>query len=180
CTTKKLNLAFVVDGSGSINNARFGRFREFVKKMAESFPVSATNTQVATVVYSEEPELIFNFGKYNDINEIKTAVDNMPYHGKTTHTGKALKFTLEEVFKKARKNVKNVLIALTDGHASDLVKKPAQAVRDYGIEVFAVGVGSPDIAELEEIATDPDKDHVFNVDFDEVSNITGGLENQIC
>ncbi|XP_001633033.3 matrilin-2 [Nematostella vectensis] len=184
CPPLKMNLVFLIDNSGSINDTEFDNFKEFAKKLAESFTISATYTHVAAVYFNTLANFGFNL-KY-DINVIKTAIDNLPNIGGGTHIGKALTYTLDNVFKVApRQNVKNVLVVLTDGKSHDSVTLPAAAVRNYGpgVEVFAVGVGAGDsfVAQLNVIASDPDEDHVFHVEhFSQIESTTGAVEDEIC
>ena len=56
----KVNLLFVIDGSGSIENSGKGNFdkvKNFVKDLTQSFGVSKEGTHVGIIVYSDKPEV---------------------------------------------------------------------------------------------------------------------------
>ncbi|EDO40969.1 predicted protein [Nematostella vectensis] len=182
-----MNLVFLVDSSGSVNDTDFGKFQMFIKDLAEEFKdaISEGDTEVAAVLFSTIPKtkIEFDLDDYDHINDIKAAVDAFSHqHGGQTRTGEALTFTLEEVFKKApRPSVKNVLVVLTDGKAQGNVTGPAQDVRDHGVEVFAIGVGPhSNEAQLKDIASDPDDKHVFHVTDYKLEDITGPILDGIC
>ena len=64
---------------------------------------------------------------------------------------------------------------------SDTTSEAAK-LRDAGVTVFSIGVGSgANEQELKEMATDPDDTHVFTVaDFTSLDNITGTLAQKTC
>ena len=64
---------------------------------------------------------------------------------------------------------------------SDTTSEAAK-LRDDGVAVFSIGVGSgANEQELKEMATDPDDTHVFTVsNFTSLDNITGTLAQKTC
>ena len=64
---------------------------------------------------------------------------------------------------------------------SDTTSEAAK-LRDAGVTVFSIGVGSgANEQELKAMATDPDDTHVFTVtDFTLLDNITGTLAQKTC
>lgn len=63
------------------------------------------------------------------------------------------------------KGIPKVAVLLTDGYSSDYsAPSAATAIKKQGINMFSIGVGSrTNIPELNAIASDPDKDHVFSL-----------------
>ena len=60
--------------------------------------------------------------------------------------------------------IPKVAVLLTDGYSNGRkVTFPAKALRDSGVNVFAIGIGHYNPEELKDIATDPDKDHVIGM-----------------
>ena len=83
-----------------------------------------------------------------------------------------------------RSNVPNVGIVMTDGTSNDytLTANMAASARSAGITLFSIGIGGGiPLGELNEIATDPDADHVFHVsDFASLTAIKNTLQSQAC
>ena len=52
-----------------------------------------------------------------------------------TKTGKALKYVNDELLKRGRPDVPDVILLLTDGRATDDVKSPADELRTKSVEV---------------------------------------------
>lgn len=83
----------------------------------------------------------------------------------------------------ARSNVPTVVVVFTDGYSDyDLASASAQALRDLGLTVIAVGIGGGvDIALMNSIASDPDSDHVFLVGgYHLLSTVQSKIEHTAC
>ena len=48
-----------------------------------------------------------------------------------------------------------------DGQSGDRVSGPSTALKDAGVIVYTVGIGSVNVNELRLISSDPDDEHVF-------------------
>ena len=67
-------------------------------------------------------------------------------------------------------------------HSPPATEAEALRLRNNGVTVFSVGVGSGvNTAELNKMATDPDNQHVFVVNnFDALKGIKGALAQKAC
>ena len=91
----RVDLAFLVDGSGSVEKQRKGNFMrvlDFVKTLISFFPISARQTRVGLVVFSNRPYLIFRFNRYNSKTSLLKAVDRVRYPYGGTKLGRALRY----------------------------------------------------------------------------------------
>lgn len=83
-----------------------------------------------------------------------------------------------------RDNAAKIAIVITDGRSQDsaATAQEAQHLRDKGVTVFSIGVGTgPQESELRAMASDPDSDHVFIVtNFDALSLIKSSLQQRAC
>lgn len=108
----------------------------------------------------------------------------MPYPGGGTRTGQGLNVIRNDIFSNlgaSREKLPKIVVVLTDGLSQDNVVPPAQALRDMGVTILAIGVGCCYYRpELNAIASDPDADHVFTVSFKDLQKVTGSLREQIC
>jgi len=70
---------------------------------------------------------------------------------------------------------------LTDGRSQDLVANPAHELRQAGVKLLAVGVGSADTYELKQIASPPYDQTVFHVsNYDSIDDIQALLAVKLC
>ena len=181
----KVNLGFVIDGSGSIEKYGQGNYqkvKDFVKSVVRGFAVSLEGTHVGVVLYSATAEVVFGFKKHYDKASVLAEIDSMHYPGSWTHTGMALDLARTELFEKgSRLGVPNMLLVLTDGQSQDDVIQPGKELRDLGVTVFSVGIGTKYvIQELNEMATDPDNEHVFTADFNDMQTIVQKIKESVC
>uniref|UniRef100_A0A8B9EYD2 Collagen alpha-1(XII) chain-like protein n=1 Tax=Amazona collaria TaxID=241587 RepID=A0A8B9EYD2_9PSIT len=180
----KADVVFLVDGSYSIGIANFVKVRAFLEVLVKSFEISPRKVQISLVQYSRDPHMEFSLNRYNRVEDIIQAINNFPYRGGSTNTGKAMTYVREKVFvtsKGSRPNVPRVMILITDGKSSDAFKEPAIKLRDADVEIFAVGVKDAVRTELEAIASPPAETHVYTVeDFDAFQRISFELTQSVC
>merc|ERR1712110_415217 len=150
-----LDIVFIIDGSKSVKKERFEKSKAFFKDV-----VSRMNerTLVSAVTYSEEVTLNFPFTA--DYNKINSVIDEIQYPGRTTRTGKALKFVVDNVIPFRRSGVRTIVVVLTDGvsydRRSDKIAVRAPELHATGAEVYAIGVGDADPEQLDNIASQGD------------------------
>ena len=115
-------------------------------------------------------------------SEILSTIEGISYPGGNTKIGAALTKSKLELFEKsARAGVSNIAIVITDGISQDNVGAPAQQLRNSGCTVFSVGIGNEyDKKQLQDIATDPDSQHVLDADFDALDSIIDKIVEIAC
>ena len=95
--TKVVDIAMVVDESGSIGRTDFEKVKKFVSDVISRFSVAPFGAHFAVVKYSSRPREVFSLTKYTNAAELHTAVKNMNYLGGSTFTGKALELVQQNV-----------------------------------------------------------------------------------
>ena len=150
--------------------------------MAAAFTVATDKTHVGLVLFSSNAQLVFDFNKYFDLVSIDSAIDSISYPNGGTYTGKALTFTQSSLFaSSARPGKPHLLIVLTDGASTDPVTQPAKALRDSGVTIYSLGIGKNfNSNQLNDMASDPDSDHVFTADFTQLDSVVQQIKNQAC
>ena len=106
---RRLDLAFLVDGSGSIEAAGRGNFKrciEFVKTMVSSFSVSPQRTRVGVVLFASRAWLILDFYRSRNKAGVLNTITRIRYPRGGTRIGKALKFLLHRLFRRSRRALK--------------------------------------------------------------------------
>ncbi|GFR72938.1 collagen alpha-1(XII) chain [Elysia marginata] len=184
CKDVPMEISFIVDSSRSIAEKDFTAALWFVQNFVENFQIGEDKVRVSMVTYGHRvySEYAFGFNAHLDKFELEKAITNIPHmNGKTTETGQAIDWFLANQYPEAR-NVRRVLIVLTDGNSqvTRLTKAAAKRAFDKGMEVFAIGVGrNIDPVELHNIASE-DR-HVFLVSsYTTLGDITSRLKHETC
>ncbi|KAK9965087.1 hypothetical protein ABG768_004196 [Culter alburnus] len=183
----QIDIAFLLDGSGSVGDYNFRTMKTFVTNMIKRF--TDRDGQFAIAVYSNDCVIHYNFNQLKD-STWESKVTNIPYYGGATYTAAAIRKLVRELFTPnggSRPSAKKILLVITDGvsHDRSSLKGAASQAEAKNIIRFAIGVGEAfnDFyakQELNTIATDPDNDHVFKVtDFNALNNILQKLEENI-
>lgn len=153
-----LDLILALDGSSSISTTDFEVMRDFVRSLTGSFNIGPRDANVGIIQFSTTAELYV--GLSDDPNEVNAAVDNMTKFGAATNIAAAIDLAQEQ-FITRRAGIPRVIIVLTDGLHNEAGNPVVSAdrARAAGTAVFGVAVGG--------------------VDFNELSQISGGDQNVI-
>lgn len=174
-----------MDGSTSIDH-RFGSIQKFMESVVNQTTVGKDLTRFGVIVFANNPQTIFNLGDYTSKREVIQAIRELKHPKGNTYTGKALTHSLED-FKKERGGradlqVPQILMLITDGNATNPnnLQKPATALRDNRISVFAIGVENATEKELELIAGG-DMSKVFYVNnFEALETLYRNISEVLC
>ena len=151
------NIGFIMDSSGSLRRD-YGKEKEFVKELAQSFEISAAGSRAGVVTFSYNAEVSIRMDEFKKLADFKKAVDSIPLMGYTTRIDKALRLAKEKLMTGARKDAPKLVFLLTDGSQtkdSDAVDPAvlAKELRDDGIKLIVIGIGKgTKLDELERIA----------------------------
>lgn len=161
----QMDMVFIVDGSDVVTTDTFARFLSFIKSTTKSFNISEDGTRAAVMIYSNRPELIFDFDDNLDQRSLEDAVDRIKYpNRRESEMGEALNLSHSELFQgsSSRTNVTQIVMILTSSKSQDDIEAPSFALQQSGVKVFSIGVGSEfSTGQLKEMASDPDEESVF-------------------
>ncbi|XP_068876825.1 collagen alpha-1(XXVIII) chain-like isoform X4 [Aphelocoma coerulescens] len=192
CKEIPMELVFVIDSSESVGPENFEIIKDFVIALVDRVTVGRNATRIGLVLYSLEVRLEFGLNKYPTRQDVKRAIRKMQYMGEGTYTGTAIRKATQEGFSGARAGVRKVALVLTDGQTDrreavklDLVVREAHAAN---IEMYAIGIVNTSdpaqaefVHELNLIASDPDREHMYLIDdFNTLSALESKLVNQFC
>lgn len=150
-----VDLCLIIDSSGSIrdNSPPDGSDNwttqlNFLSNLIGDFVIGPKKTRVAAVVFSEEVRLVFPLNRYENVDDIRNAIENIPYLGQTTNTPEALLQSRMQCFSPQngdRPAIINLAITVTDGVPYPPSRRgpaieAAKALRDSGVKMIAVGV----------------------------------------
>ncbi|XP_050629401.1 integrin alpha-M isoform X1 [Macaca thibetana thibetana] len=183
------DIAFLIDGSGSINPREFQQMKDFVSIMMEQLKKS--KTLFSLMQYSEEFWTHFTFEEFQRKPNPRSLVNSITQLYGRTHTATAIRKVVRELFnvnQGARKNARKILVVITDGEKfgdplgyEDVIP---EADRE-GVIRYVIGVGdafrsSKSRQELNTIASKPPRDHVFQVNnFEALKTIQKQLQEKI-
>ncbi|EDO29839.1 predicted protein, partial [Nematostella vectensis] len=145
----------------------------------ENFEISPSSTRISVATFENFPKMEFSFQKYSDLNSAKFAVDAIQISNGGTRIGEALKLVKTDMFNTARSNVPRMLLVMTDGRSSDDVVAPSRALRDIGVTILTLGLGSDyDLDQLKMIASGVDL--VFESPFDQLPQMVEKVQQKAC
>ncbi|XP_067866934.1 integrin alpha-E-like isoform X2 [Heterodontus francisci] len=187
-----IEIAIVLDGSGSINETDFQKGKDFIINIIKNIWKRCLECEFALVQYGEEIKTIFDLKDSKEISSgIFSIVRNMPQLGKVTKTASAIQHVLDNIFNETQgsnKNAKRFIIVVTDGEIFRDEIKLSDVINSnkmVNVTRIAVGVGSlfkrdSPMNELKLIASDPDEKHVFQVDnYAALDGLLANLERNI-
>ncbi|XP_053390821.1 von Willebrand factor A domain-containing protein 2-like [Mercenaria mercenaria] len=180
------DIAFIIDGSGSVLMDGFTKSLQFVQRIVDAFDIGSSATQVALIVFDHHARIQFYFNKNNDVTTLKSAISAINYPGGETNiTAAIVKAT--EMFQDTsvsgrRSSTTGIVILMTDG-VTDLFEpsiNAAQKLKDLGIIIDTAGVGSSvNVEELKNVATNAS--YYFNADnYNSLESISGPLTSSAC
>ena len=115
---------------------------------------------------------------------METALDTITINGSGRNIGEALAVAQTDLFNKEipgrNVGVRDILIVITDGASDDDIAVPALALKEDNVTIFSLGIDRYVLGELNEMASDPDSEHVFTFDsYDELGPIMALLKDAI-
>jgi len=187
CQFVRRDIVFVLDASGSVRKY-FNLLKRFVREVIIRLKISRDETRVGLIVYSDTADVVFDTLEHTAQEELLSAFDEVFNQKGRTNTAAALRLLVSSHRNgniQLRDEHKHVAIIVTDriSHNSRFTQRDAAALHAADIydEIFAVGVGSANITELEIIASDPS--HVLfdrNVDERAIDELQRSITHRLC
>ena len=175
CPARGLDLVFVLDASGSVGFNNFQKIKAFAENVTNTFVIGPQDTQVGAIVFSNTANISFQLNSFTDRSAVVEAIREIVYFGDYTNTADALRtlrlyaLTTKGGARPRILAIPHVAIVVTDGRSNvnrSWTIPEAEAVREAGIIVFAVGIGKRiNMTELNAMASSPNFVSLLN-DFD--------------
>lgn len=167
-------IAFILDGSGSIDAPDFQRAKDFIYNMTNNIYKKCFECSFALVQYGSVIQTEFDLRYSQDMTATLTRIQNITQVKGVTKTASAMQHVLDNIFTPdhgSSKKASKIMVVLTDG---DIFEDPLNlpnvinSPKMQGVERFAIGVGevfnkTKAEKELKLIASDPDETHAFKV-----------------
>lgn len=144
-----LDVAFILDSSGSLTPHEFQQSKDFIDILANSFLKNKVGSRVGLIQFSIVPKINARLSDDLTNEQFRSMLDDVNYQGGFTRLDRALSLA-EKLFsdgKDSRKFIPKVLIVLSDGANTDapdtLAFDTAVApLHRAGVRVFVVATGN--------------------------------------
>ncbi|KAH3749755.1 hypothetical protein DPMN_184266, partial [Dreissena polymorpha] len=178
CGLSKVDAVIILDASTSVTEPNYKKMLKFCKDIVDKADIDSGSVRIGVVIYSTDVEIQFHLNQYRTADEVKAAIDKIPYIYGSTNSADALKTMHNTMFTAAngdRPDVDNIAFMVTDGVSNINSRRTipeAEAARNKGIRVYAIGIGLSDTRELDGMGSEPKSENVFNVkQFDELNDV---------
>lgn len=164
-----------------LNNG-FEAVKIFIKKIYSNFPIGEDATHIGLVLSGKASPVVLNLTDTKDAQSVNAKVlstTSLSFEENSLSTG--LIATKKNVFDvSARPGGRQVLMILAAGKSNDDTKMPSRALRDKGVSIFAVGIGSNvDMNQLRDIVTAPEEEHLTQATVENLDKLLSPMVQNI-
>ena len=170
--TDVFDIAFLFDGSSYLGSDHFHQTLLLAKTLLSKYNISQEQTNVAAAVYASTASIGFTFTEHYSFSEVAAAIDNLAFlDGTPLNIDNALHLASEQIFTTDRENILDVLMIFVSSTFSGNFTGISQSLREKGIRIIAVGIGSSfELDQLESIG-----DHVITISYRDLDVMEGGV-----
>jgi len=184
---KQLEVAFLLDTSGSVKLPNWLKTVEFTNKLVGDFIVGANKIHVGVVTFSSSPRLLFRLSnsQYWSNAAAQKKISSARYTKGGTRIDLGLNYLRQNIFCSScgvRKNVPRAVLVVTDGinNVRNVVAPAAKRLSNENVHIVALGVGPNVPIEMLRSMTKDDSD-VFTIKgYEFVYERLNGLAKTIC
>ena len=179
-----MDVAFLVDSSGSMDSKGYQKQKTAVKVLANSLDLSLSG-RAALILYSNSASIKARFGQYDSNEVFQNAVDQLPHEKGRTRIDLALVTARRQIFVDNRRGAAKVAVILTDGKQTPDpnakgVRELSRSLRRDGVRLLAIGVEpGVDPKELRSMVG-RDDDLVLTSSFDDLLLQIRNLSRMLC
>ena len=173
-----MDLGFLIDATSSVR-LYLQQVLQFVRETVRRFTISSSATRIGVETYASRARRIIGLSGAYSRKSIYNAVGRIRILRGGRRLGRGLSYTRLYLFRgKPQCGRRRVLIVLAAGQSLDRVRRPANALKGVGVEIFAIGLGRVSRRSLLKITTDTK--HVFAVGVTRLLSIVRTLKDRIC
>ncbi|XP_074051313.1 collagen alpha-4(VI) chain-like, partial [Macrotis lagotis] len=180
------DLVFLVDGSTSIGIKNFQKVKGFLYSLVSGLEIGRDQVRIGLAQFSDNTYEEFLLNQFSLKSDVLEQILNLPYRTGGTRTGNALDFLRTTYFtesagSRAKDNVPQIVILVTDGESNDEVAEAANKLKEGGVSIYVVGINIQDVRELEAIASKPLEKFLFSIeDFNILEGLSGNILPTLC
>ena len=182
-----IDLLFLLDTSGSTKHEYFvNHIKPFIKNIVDNMNIANDETRIAVLTWGDKPYPQFYLDDYTTKEDVKFAIEELPFSNGRTNTADALKVGRDTMFvapKGDRSDAKNLIIVVSDGVSninSQNTLIEAVKCKISGIHMITVPVG-PANKETMAMASEPENKNMFMIDnYKIINRITDAVIAATC
>ena len=186
----KVDVAFIVDSSGSISFPDYNKIKYFIFSIAKSLNISENGARAGIVIYSKTAEMVVKFSDHTDIKSFREVVYGLKHMKSFTRIDLGLQVAHTQLFSPvyggARPGVKKLAFILTDGKQTSVdglqisLKQAARPLLDSGVKTLSVGIGASVERQELRAMVEYDQDVITTQNFDQLIKNINNITQQIC
>ena len=155
----------------------------FFSGLSQTFNVSNNSTNIGIITYSGDAAVRFRFVDISNQTDLENSLSSIRINGTGRNIGQALHLAGSDLFNQSnpgRNTVRNILVVVTDDGSDDNIAVPSYTLKRSNVTIFSVGIDRYVRGQLNEMASDPDSDHVFTIDsYDRLGPLMADLKDAI-
>ena len=183
-----MDVAFLVDSSGSISFRNFRKVKNFVVELASKFDISPGGSRAAVVVYSTRATTRIRFTDHSTYGSFANAVQRLRHERGYTRIDLALQKAYLDVFGprgKPRFLVPKIAFVLTDGEQTKAPKQKSldevsDLLKKRGVRIISIGIGKRVNKNQLTVIASSEKDVVIAESFDGLVSEVEPLFQSAC
>lgn len=183
-----MDVAFLVDSSGSISFRNFRKVKNFVVELASKFDISPGGSRAAVVVYSTRATTRIRFTDHSTYGSFANAVQRLRHERGYTRIDLALQRAYFDVFGprgKPRFLVPKIAFVLTDGEQTRAgnelsLEVVSDRLKKKGVRIISIGIGKRVNKNQLTVIASSEKDVVIAESFDGLVSEVEPLFQSAC
>ena len=137
CESSVLDIAFLIDASGSVDDVEWSQSKEFLTKLIPL--VNSTSSRGSIFQYNDVCN--YELELTNDWSKVNETLNSFARKGSSgTYTGNALSYVGEMLLNETRPEALQMIFLLTDGEPAYSASKIAEELKQKGIVIVVVAV----------------------------------------
>ncbi|XP_061434680.1 collagen alpha-3(VI) chain-like [Lethenteron reissneri] len=151
---RKASVTFVVDTSSTITVDELKVVKTFIVGMAHRLNLAPDSVRLSVVSYGANYQKLVGPAEINSPKDLEAKLDSVLVPtGGATNTGKALTYTITDLLAKEPADATKSVVLITSGPSSDSVGPIAELLQKHVVSLFAVGVKSSDVKQLQTLVS---------------------------
>ncbi|KAM6093690.1 von Willebrand factor [Chlamydotis macqueenii] len=138
-THKRLDIAFIVEGSDNVGKENFNIVKTFLERVITKMNVGQEDIHITVMQYSETVTLEYSFREIQSKESIIEKVRSIPYQGgKATNTGNALDYISKHTFTPVnggRQDVPHLVYMVSSSPSTDVITRPPRSINVIPIAI---------------------------------------------
>lgn len=182
CSDMKADVLLLVESSSLISTSRFGKIKTFLGSLLDQSLIGPDALRLGLVQYGSKQEVEFHLNSQYRKDELLERIGTMRNLGGLTETGKALRYVSRffDVSKGGRTGVPHILVLLSEGKSQDDVEEAANLLKQQGVIIYAIGIGSTNSQQMSRISGGMNNKYYFLKDFDGLPALSDTVMFDIC